>query len=112
MVSNLEENCDSKLLIRSDVPDALQPREIRQSQDGGPLATLGLNGPLGRETTEVPTASFVQANHSLERQFEDYCNREFNDDKYDTKPAMSRNDQRAMEIMKQSATLKKTAPTK
>ena len=99
------------LLIGSDAPDALQPRKIRQSQDGGPFATrtaLGwiVNGPLGRETTEVPTANFVQAHHSLERQFEDYCNREFNDDKYDAKPAMSRNDQRAMEIMEQSAMLK------
>ena len=104
-------NEDVGLLIGSDVPDALQHCEIRQSQNGGPFATrtaLGwvLNGPLGRETTEVPTANFVQAHHSLKRQFKDHCNREFNDDKYDAKPAMSRNDQKPMEIMEQSATLK------
>ena len=56
-------NEDVGLLIGSDVPNALQPREIRQSQDGGTFATrtaLGwvLNGLLGRETTKVPTEKF------------------------------------------------------
>ena len=43
-------NAEIGLLIGSDVPQALQPCEIRQSQNGGPFATrtvLGwvLNGP-------------------------------------------------------------------
>ena len=44
------------LLIGSDVPEALQPKEMRQSEHGGPFAThtvLGwvFNGPLGRTAT-------------------------------------------------------------
>ena len=42
-----------ELLIGSDVPKALEPREVKRSEDGGPYAVrtlLGwaINGPLGR----------------------------------------------------------------
>ena len=103
-------DADIGLLIGSDVPQALQPCEIRQSQNGGPFATrtaLGwvLNGPLGRKETKIPTANFVQANQSLDQQFENYCNLEFNDFKYDAKPTMSPNDHKALGIMEESVTM-------
>ena len=65
-------NADIGLLIDSDVPQALQPCEIRQSQNGGPFATqtaLGwvLSGPLiGRKETKITTANFVQASQTLD----------------------------------------------
>ena len=98
------------LLIGSDIPQALQPCEIRQSENGGPFATrtvLGwvLNGPLGRNQTKVPTANYVQANQTLDQQFENYCNLEFNDAKYDAKPTMSQNDRKALKIMEESVTI-------
>jgi hypothetical protein len=98
------------LLIGSDVPEILQPREVRMSENGGPFATrtlLGwvLNGPLGREDVETPTVNFVQADSNLDRRFEQFCNMEFNDMIYESKTSMSQNDKRALEIMEQSAKL-------
>ena len=62
------------LLIGSDVPQVLQPVEVRESNNGGPFATrtvLGwvLNGPLGRTGPEEATANFVDANANLGKQF-------------------------------------------
>ena len=101
-------DADIGLLIGSDVPEILQPREVRMSENGGPFATktlLGwvLNGPLGREDTEVATTNFVQADDALNRRFEEFCNMEFQDVTYDTKTSMSQNDRRALDIMEQSA---------
>ena len=101
---------DVGLLIGCDVPQALQPREVRPSQNGGPFATrtvLGwvLNGPLGRDEEKLPTSNFVQANQSLEQQFESYCNLDFNDSKYDARPTMSQNDRKALRIMEQTVTM-------
>ena len=47
------------LLIGSDVPRAMKPKEVRQSNNGGPFAMrtiLGwmLSGPLGRKETKYP----------------------------------------------------------
>jgi len=55
---------EMRLLIRSDVPQALQPREFRTSDNSGPFATrtvLGwvLNSLLGRTTSKSPTANFA-----------------------------------------------------
>ena len=65
--------------MQEDVPQALQPMEFKASKNGGPFATrtkLGwvINGPLGRTTLKSPTANFVQANKTLEQQFQEYCN--------------------------------------
>ncbi|XP_028417945.1 uncharacterized protein LOC114542641 [Dendronephthya gigantea] len=100
-------DADIGLLIGSDVPEALQPREMRQSQNGGPFATrtaLGwvLNGPLGRNGTKTSTANLAQANLTSDEKFENYCNYEFNDYKYDTNPTMSQNDRKALGIMEES----------
>ena len=100
------------LLIGSDVPEALQPMEVRQSENGGPFATrtiLGwvLNGPLGRERKATSsTSNFLQTTVNLEQQFKNYCNLEFNDTSYDPKPSMSQNDKRALRIMEDSVQLK------
>lgn len=99
------------LLIGSDVPEALQPREIRQSEDGGPFATrtvLGwvFNGPLGRPTTtQVSTVNFLQANKTLEERFKEFCNQEFNDSLYETKTSMSLNDRKALHTMEETVKL-------
>ena len=103
-------DADIGLLIRSDVPQALQPNEFRASENGGPFATrtvLGwvLNGPLGRDHQKIPTANYMQAKPTLDQQFQDYCNREFNDYIKDSKAYMSPNDQKALDIMNDSVKL-------
>ena len=93
------------LLIDSDVPQAMQPKELRESKNGGPFAmrtVLGwmLSGPLGRKDTKVPTSNLIDTTANLSKQFEDFCNLEFNDSSYEPKMSMSQNDQRALNIMK------------
>ena len=97
-------NAEIGLLIGSNVLQLLQPVEVRESLNGGPFATrtiLGrvLKGPLGRTGPEEATANFVDTNADLSKQFEDYCNLEFNDSSYDPKMSMSQNNQRTLEIM-------------
>lgn len=99
------------LLIGSDVPEALQPKEMRPSEGGGPftsLTVLGwvLNGPLGRSVTDkVPTVNFVQGNKTLDEQFQDFSNQEFNDSSYELEASMSLNDWKALNIMKETVKL-------
>ena len=101
---------DVGLLIGCNVPEVLEPIEIR-SQNGGPYATRTIfgwviNGPLGRNGTSESTTNFVQAvNVSLEKQFESFCNREFMDTEYSSRPSFSREDNRALEIMSNSVRL-------
>ena len=97
------------LLIGSDVPLALQPREFIPSKNGSPFATrtiLGwvLNGPLGRTAPKSSTAHFVQVEKTLDQQFRNYCNLEFNDVVCESK-TMSLNDRRALDIMEESVKL-------
>ena len=101
------------LLIGSDVPEVLQPLEVRRSNNGGPFATRTifgwvLNGPLGRTVNQPPTSNFVDANPTseLNKQFEKFCNMEFNDSMYDPKTSLSQNDRKAMRIMEASVKLK------
>ncbi|XP_028419080.1 uncharacterized protein LOC114544724 [Dendronephthya gigantea] len=59
------------LLIGSDVPEVLQPLEVRKGNNGGPFATRAifgwvLNGPLGRRVNQPPTSNFADANPTLE----------------------------------------------
>jgi hypothetical protein len=100
------------LLIGSDAPEVLEPKEIRRSQDGGPYATKTIfgwviNGPLGKSGRTTPrTANFVsRADTSLEEQFKNYCDMEFNDLKEIDKPNLSREDKRAINIMSESSKL-------
>ena len=99
------------LLIGSDAPEVLEPKEVRSSSQGGPYATktvLGwvVNGPLGRvQSSSISTANFIKADLELSEQFRSYCNREFNDSVYSCEPSLSQNDKRALEIMNETATL-------
>ena len=84
-------------LIESDAPQVLQPKEFRESKDGGPFATRTifgwvLNGPLGRKESKAPTANLIDTSAKLSKQFEDFCNLEFNDSGYEPQASMSRND--------------------
>lgn len=100
------------LLIGSDVPEVMEPREVRPSRNGGPYATRTVfgwvvNGPLGRaQTSATRTASFIKADVDLSDQFRKYCNMEFNDSIYSRKSSMSLNDKRALDVMRNSAKLK------
>ena len=68
------------LLIASDVPQVLDPLEIKHSQDGGPYASrtrLGwaVNGPLCRYRRNSQTSGFfAKADLQLQRMAEDFYN--------------------------------------
>ena len=101
---------DIGLLIGSDTPQVLQPREVRESKHGGPFATRTifgrtLNGPLGKNQPKISTANFIDTNADLSKKFEDFCNLKFNDSSYEPKMSVSQNDQRALDIMTKSAKL-------
>ena len=88
----------------------LQPKEFRESKHGGPFATRTIfrwvvNGPLGRKESKVPTANFIDTSAKLSKQFEDFCNLEFNDSSYEPQASMSQNDRKALHIMDGSANL-------
>ena len=98
------------LLIGSDVPEILQPHEVRISENGGPFVSrtlLGwvLNGPLGREDVSFPIVNSIHADDHLDQRFEEYCNMEFNDVTNETKVSMSQHDKKALNIMENSAKL-------
>ena len=98
---------DVGLLIGSDVPEAMEPREIRPTRQGGPYATRTAFGPLGRaHGTAAHTANFITADVELTEQFRSYCNMEFNDTIYSCKTSMSQNDKCALDIMHETAKLK------
>ena len=102
---------DVGLLIGSDIPVILKPKQVIPSQNGGPYATrttLGwvVNGPLGKVTnTNTHTANLTKANLQLNEQFQSYCNMEFNDSAYSEARSMSANDKHAMELMRDSISL-------
>jgi len=71
------------LLIGRDAPQVLHPKEFRESKVGGPFATQTIfawvvTGPLGRKESKVPTANFIDTSAKLSKQFEDFCNLQFN----------------------------------
>jgi len=104
-------DADVGLLIGSDAPEILEPKQVIPSQNGGPYATrttLGwvVNGPLGKVTnTNTCTANLIKADLRLNEQFQTYCDMEFNDLAYSEARSMSANDKRAMELMKNSINL-------
>ena len=99
------------LLVESDATQVLQPKEFRESENGGPFAMQTifgwvLNDPLGRkESSKAPTANFIDTSAKLSKQFEDFCNLEFNDSSYEPQASMSQNDRKALHIMESSAKL-------
>ena len=99
------------LLIGCDAPEALAPKEIIPSCNGGPYAARTIfgwviNGPLGRSQSSVTCAShFIKTGVELDELFRDYCNMEFNDAIYRNKPAMSQEDKHALRIFTETAKL-------
>ena len=73
------------LLIASDVPEALDPVEVKHSQNGGPYATRtrmgwAVNGPLGRFRGRSHTSSFfLKVDPQLQQMVESFHNRDFVD---------------------------------
>ena len=72
------------LLIASDVPEALEPLEVKHSERGGPYASrtrIGwvVNGPLGRyHQGPHSTSFFIKADTELQQMVENYYNLDFN----------------------------------
>ena len=99
------------ILIGNDVPEALEPKEVRESKNKGQYAArtlLGwtINGPLGRNERLTRTVNYIRADEQLNQQFERFCNVEFSNSIFDHKLAMSREDLRARDIMEKSIMLK------
>ena len=104
-------DAEVELLIGSDVPKALEPQEVKRSEDGGPYAVrtlLGwtINGPLGRPTSSRHTANRIQSHAHLDLQFERFCEMEFNDSQFSVEKGMSQEDKRALTMMEESAELR------
>ena len=103
---------DIGLLIGCDAPEILEPIDIRRSRDGGPYATKTIfgwvvNGPLGRDGDSQHTTNFVRTvDEKLECQFKEFCNLEFDDTEYHNGHTLSKEDQRALELMEGSVKLK------
>ena len=98
------------ILIGNGVPKALEPKELRESEDGGPSAVRTLlewtiNGPLGRNGYSTRTVNRLHADNELNYQFGRFCEMEFNDLKNNTVKAMSQEDKRALSQMEQSINL-------
>jgi len=66
---------------------------------------LKKNAPLSRKESKVPTANFIDTSAKLSKQFEDFCNLEFNDSSYEPQASMSQNDRKALHILDGSAKL-------
>ena len=100
------------LLVGNDNIKALEPKEIRQSEGGGPYATKtqfgwAINGPLGSNHKESKcTANLISTDHELNEQFKNFCNRELSECIADSELGSSQDDQRAISIMKKSVKLK------
>jgi len=65
-----------------------------------------VNGPLVKMGQPQPVCNFVKADEELSQQFRTFCGWEFSDSICVSKPAMSKEDKRALSIMKESICLK------
>ena len=98
------------LLIGVDVPEALEPNEMRKSEDGGPFAVKTkfgwtLNGPLGRHSVTGNSCFFSESKSGddlLQEQLLKYFNREFDQLTCDNKRGLSVHDKQAMKILEES----------
>ena len=90
-----------ELLIASDVPKALDPLEVKHSQNGGPYATRtrmgwAASGPLGRFRGRSYMSSFF-LKPQLEQMVESFYNRDFVDLFADDTKEMSQDECRFMQ---------------
>ena len=88
-------DADASLLIGSDTPEILEPKQVIPSQNGGPYATrttLGwvVIGKLGKVmNANIRTANFIKADLRLNDQFQSYCDMEFNNSAHTEAKSMS-----------------------
>ena len=100
------------LLIATDVPEALEPLEIKHSQEGGPYATRtrigwAVNGPLGRHRRRFHTSGFfVRVDPELHQMVEDFYNRDFTESIVDDKTEMSQEELGFMQNAEETVKLK------
>ena len=105
------------LLIASDVPEALDPVEMRHSQDGGPYASTtrigwAVNGPLGRCRKGSQTSGFfVKVDPQLQFMVENFYNQGFADTFADDTTEMSQDERRFMQSPYHSKIQKPWFPT-
>ena len=107
--------CDGEvsLLIGVDVPQALQPEEVRRSEDGGPYAIKtmfgwSLNGPIGVSFNQGNRCFFsnpVSSDDQLYDQLKKYFNHEFEESSVDSQKMMSVEDGRALAVFQESIQL-------
>ena len=90
------------LLIASDVPEALDPLEVKISQDGGPYASRtrigwAVNGPLKRHHQGPRVTSFfVKVDAELQEMVEGFYNCDFSESIADSKTELSQDERRFM----------------
>ena len=94
-VSILHVDAEIRLLIVSDVPEALDPVEIKYSENGGPYASRtrigwAVNGPLGHGSQAV--SSFFKVDPQLQHMVENFYNRDFADSFADDTTEMSQDE--------------------
>jgi hypothetical protein len=99
------------LLIASDVPEALDPLEVKNSQDGGPYATRtawgwAVNGPLYCQHERYHTRNFfVKSDVQLNEIVMDAINRDFNESIADDRTELSQKEQQFMDNVKNTVEL-------
>ena len=98
------------LLIGNNVPKALDLKETKESKGFGPYTVRTIygwtiNGPLGRNGSYNPSSNFICADDALNEQLKSFCNTESGDFTFDNKVEMPREDQRAVNILENSAKL-------
>ncbi len=99
------------LLIGLDVPEALQPEEIRMRQQGGPFAVRTkfgwtLNGPLQRDRMkgmQCHLSNVSCSDDSRNKQLHRYFNYEFSKCLADDRKSMSLEDTKALSVYEESA---------
>ena len=104
-------NAEVELLVGKDVPEKLEPSEIRYRRGNGPYATKTkfgwtLNGPLVRhERCDVRDVNFVRADDVLSQQFHHLMHFELSGSVSEAVSTMSRRDKQALNIYEESARL-------
>ena len=106
-------NGEVTLLIDVDVPEALQPEEVRKSNDGGPYAiktVFGwtLNGPIGvsfKQGNRCFLSTSVSSDDQLYDQLRRYVNHKFEESSVDHQKMMSVEDLKALAVLQESIQL-------
>ena len=99
------------VLIAADVPEALDPLEIKHSQEGSPYTTRSsigwaVNGPLGCHGNRSKTSCFfIKADPQLYQMVEEFYSREYSESIANDKTEMSQEEMRFMQNAKETVRL-------